>query len=92
MRRQSAIRGGHPVARGALQRGRGRPEGVLNKLTGDYIGAVYTADYGALSTLHPRATRGGPELHPCLRGGQPVAALTPELSLVWIASHRKGLN
>jgi hypothetical protein len=25
-------------------------EGVLNKHTGDYIGAVYTADYGALST------------------------------------------
>jgi hypothetical protein len=25
-------------------------EGVLNKKTGDYIGAVYTADYGALST------------------------------------------
>lgn len=25
-------------------------EGVLNKRTGDYIGAVYTADYGALST------------------------------------------
>lgn len=25
-------------------------EGVLNRKTGDYIGAVYTADYGALST------------------------------------------
>lgn len=25
-------------------------EGVLNKKSGDYIGAVYTADYGALST------------------------------------------
>jgi hypothetical protein len=25
-------------------------EGVLNKKTGDYIGAVYTADYGALAT------------------------------------------
>ena len=33
-----------------LTRGIDVQEGVLNKKTGDYIGAVYTADFGALST------------------------------------------
>jgi hypothetical protein len=33
-----------------LTRGIDVQEGVLNQKTGDYIGAVYTADYGALST------------------------------------------